>query len=227
VSRPRALPMIRADVPWRGDRNPRRAVCPTCSTVSQRGVILFVALLATIAMTLGGVALVRAVATDAAIGANLAAREQATLAATAAVEDAVAALFEGGGIDTAADDPARRYFSWRQAGEDARGIPAALQSITNYPAGAPTLDGGDGVILRHVIERLCIGPGAATVDNCTLTPPSVAAALGTPPATEPPRTPYYRVTVRADAPGGTTLFVQAMLGEVPGQHRLSWRTLDE
>jgi Tfp pilus assembly protein PilX len=198
------------------------------ATHTQRGVILFVALLAMIGMTMCGIALVRAVATDTAIGANIAARQQAVLAAAIAVEDAVAALFEGGAIaNTTADDPAHRYFASRQPGEDARGIPSTLQAIANYPAGAPTIDAGEGMTLRHIIERLCLRPGSATADNCSRSPPSAAAAAGAPPPTEPPRTPYYRVTVRADGPAGAATFVQVMLGEAGPQHRLSWRTLDE
>ena len=81
--------------------------------------------------------------------------------------------------------------------------------------------------LRHIIERLCLRPGSATADNCSLSPPSAAAAAGAPPPTEPPRTPVYRVTVRADGPAGAATFVQVMLGEAGPQHRLSWRTLDE
>ena len=194
----------------------------------QRGVILFVALLAVLALTMGAVALGRSLATDVAIGGNLALREHATLAATDAVERALAALFESGAIaDTRVDSIGRNYFASRQAGEDARGVPRVLQSVDLYPSAAPTIDFGEGVVLRHVVERLCIMAGAASAANCALSPPSVEAALGTPPPTEPPRTPYYRVTVRADAPGGTAVFVQALLGEEPSHHRLGWRVLDE
>jgi type IV pilus assembly protein PilX len=194
----------------------------------QRGVILFVALLAVLALAMGAVALARTIATDVAIGGNLALREHATLAATDAVERALAALFESGAIaDTRVDAIGSNYFASRQAGEDARGVPRALQSLDLYPPAAPTIDFGEGVVLRHVVERLCLMAGAVTADNCALSPPSVEAAMGTPPPTEPPRTPYYRVTVRADAPGGAGVFVQALLGEEPSHHRLGWRVLDE
>ena len=194
----------------------------------QRGFALMVALIATIALSLACVALVRAVATDAAIGGNVALREQAVLAASVAIEEAVAALFETGAItDRAADAPAHRYFAARQAGEDTRGIPHTLLSSADAPDTPPPLDAGDGFSARHVIERLCRLPGVASVEHCTLSPPSLAAASGTPGTPEPPRTPYYRVTVHVDGPGGTISFVQAMLGEEPSHHRLSWRVLDE
>jgi hypothetical protein len=194
----------------------------------QRGIVLLVALIGIVASTLGGIALVRTVATDVAIGGNLALRQQATLAASVAVEHDLAALFESGAIaDRTADDPARNYFASRHVDQDARGVPRMLQSVSSYPAGVPSMDAGDGLTLRHVIERLCLRPGAATPDNCTLSPRSVAAAPGAPSAPEPPPTPYYRVTVRIDGPAGAAAFVQVMLGEEASHHRLAWRVLDE
>lgn len=206
------------DAPLRSPGSPR----------DQTGVVLFVALLATIALMLGGAALVRAVATDVAIGGNIAMRQHAVLVASASIEQALAALFETGAIaDTTTDDVPHGYFAAQQTNEDSRGVPYALQAIAHYPAAAATTDTGDGFQLRHVVERLCLIPGVATPDNCTLTPPSLAAASGTPGASEPPRTPYYRVTVRVDGPAGAAAFVQTMLGEAPSHHRLSWRVLDE
>ena len=194
----------------------------------QRGVVLFVAMIAIVALTLAGIALDRAVTTDATIGANIGARTHVTLLAADAVERAVAALFETGAIaDRAADDIAHNYFASRQAGESGRGIPRALQAIANYPADAAVIDAADRHQLRYVIERLCLNAGVAVVGNCTLSPPALAAAAGTPGAPEPPRTPGYRVTVRVDGPAGAAVFVQTMLGEATTRRRLSWRVLDE
>lgn len=194
----------------------------------QRGVILFVALIAMIVLAFGGVAMMRTIMTGVAIGANVAARQHAILAAAVAVEQDTAALFETGAIaDVTSDDPVRNYFAARQSGEDARGVPGALQALADYPAGAGVIDAGDGFTARHLVERLCLLPGAATVANCALSPRSVAAASGAPSATEPPRTPYYRVTIRVDGPAGAATFVQAMLGEEPAHHRLSWRVIED
>ena len=144
-----------------------------------RGVILLVAMVAVVALAFAGMALVRAVATSAAIGSNVNARQQAIFAASVALERDVVALFEGGGIDTTNDDPPHNYFASRQAGEDRRGVPAMLLSPADYPAGAGVADAGDGFTVRHVIERLCLLPGAASIENCTLSPSSVRErALG-------------------------------------------------
>lgn len=195
---------------------------------SERGLVLFIALFATIALAMSAVALVGNAATDVAISANVEARQHATLAATAALEHAVAALIETNAIpDRSVDEPTRHYFASRQAGEDARGVPLALQRLADYPPGAASIDVGGALTLRYLIERLCLLPGSASAENCTLTPPSVAAALGAAPASEPPRTPYYRVTIRVDGAASTTTFVQALLIDDPSQPRRSWRTLDE
>ena len=194
----------------------------------QRGVVLFVAMIAILALALAALALDRAVATDATIAANVDARTHATLLASEAIERAIAALFETGTIaNRLADDVPHNYFASRQAGEDTRGVPRTLQAIENYPTDAAIVDAGERHQLRYVIERLCARPGIAATDNCTLTPPSAAAARGTPGPGEPPRTPIYRITVRVDGPAGAAAFVQAMLGESPTHHRLSWRALDE
>jgi hypothetical protein len=192
-----------------------------------RGVILLVAMVAVVALAFAGMALVRAVATSAAIGSNVNARQQAIFAASVALERDVVALFEGGGIDTTNDDPPHNYFASRQAGEDRRGVPAMLQSPADYPAGAGIADAGDGFTVRHVIERLCLLPGAASIENCTLSPSSVEAASGAPPAGEPVRQPAYRVTMRVEGPAGAATFVQAMLSAAHDNPRLTWQVLDE
>ena len=195
---------------------------------NERGVVMCVALFAVLALTIMAVALARALAMDVAIGGNLVLRQHATLAAADAVERALASLFESGAIsDKTQDDLAHSYFASRQPGEDLRAIPRALQSIALYPTDAAVVPADDGAQLRYIIERVCRASGAATADNCTLTAPSAEAASGAPPPGEPPRTAYYRVTVRVDAPGGATTFVQTLLGEEATHHRLTWRVLDE
>jgi type IV pilus assembly protein PilX len=194
---------------------------------SQRGVILLVAMVTAIALALVGMSLVRAVATGVAINSNLDARRHATLAASAALEHDVAALFADAAIATVSDDAAHNYFASRYPGEDARGVPSVLQSVAGYPTTLPVLDAGDGYAARHVIERLCRVPGEVSLANCTLSPPSVAAASGTPPPGEPPRKPYYRITIRVDGPAAAATFVQSIVSDTHPNPRLSWRVLDE
>jgi type IV pilus assembly protein PilX len=193
----------------------------------QHGIILLVAMVAVVALAFAGIALVRAVATGVAVGDNVSARQQAMFAASAALEHDVVTLFADALVDTTNDDPSHNYFASRQPGEDRRGVPSTLLSATAYPADAGIIDAGDGFAVRHVIERLCLSPGDATLDNCTLSPPGVEAASGTPPPGEPPRRPAYRLTMRVEGPNGVATFVQAMLSAAHDNPRLSWQVLDE
>lgn len=195
------------------------------SRTRQQGVVLLLAIVATIALAYAGIALVRAVTADAAVGANLAARQQAAFAASAAIEQAVDALFGATAIDPSRDHPEHHYFASRQPGEDRRGVPVVAQTLESYPREFGVIDTGEGFVVRHVIERLCLLPGDATSANCTLSPPSVAG--GAPAPGEPARTPFYRVTIRADGPSSAATFVQVLLAANRPEHRLSWRTLDE
>ena len=220
--------MRSSDAPPCGNRREARPMRHASQGARRvRGIILLVAVIAVVALAFAGMALVRAVATGVAISANVSARQQAMFAASAALEHDVVALFEEAAIDTTNDDPARNYFASRQAGEDRRGVPAVLLSTDTYPAAASIVDAGDGFAVRHAIERLCLLPGEATRDNCTLSPQSVEAASGTPPAGEPPRRPAYRITMRVDGPNGVATFVQAMLSAAHANPRLSWQLLDE
>jgi hypothetical protein len=194
---------------------------------AQRGLVLLVAVVASVALAFVAVSLVRAVSTGVAIRGNIDARRQAVFAASAGLEHDVIALFESGLIDPANDDAAHNYFAARQTGEDGRGVPGVLQSRTSYPPGFGVVDAGDGYVARHVIERLCVLPGEASLANCTLSPPSAEAAAGAPPPGEPPRVPAYRLTVRVDGPAASGTFVQAMLSAAHTNVRLSWRVLDE
>ena len=96
----------------------------------QHGVMLLVAMVAAMALAFSGMALVRAVSTGTAIGGNVAARQQAMLAASAAVERAVATLFDAGAVDPSIDDVTRSYFAARQAGEDRRRRVASSTTIS-------------------------------------------------------------------------------------------------
>ena len=193
----------------------------------QRGIVLLIALVAVVALAFAGMSLVRAVGAAIAINDNVNLRRQAAFAASAALEHDVVALLEDRSIDTTNDDAAHNYFASRQPGEDRRGVPRALLVGADYPAGASILDVGDGLVVRHVIERLCVLPGAPAIDRCTLSPPSVEAASGTPPPGEPPREPAYRLTMRVEGPAGAATFVQAIVSAAHANPRVSWQVLDE
>ena len=147
--------------------------------------------------------------------------------ADAAIEEAVAALFERNLVaDRERDLSAQSYFASRQPGEDVRGVPWILQQAGNYPADARVLDAGGGHTLRYAIERICLRPGPATAANCALAWPAAPTVTGGA-APAPPPVPVFRVTVRVDGPQNTVSHVQAMLRDMPPRYRMSWRILNE
>jgi Tfp pilus assembly protein PilX len=179
-----------------------------------RGVVLFVALIVMVVLALTAVALVRAVDTTTTVAGNLAFREASVLPANAAVEAAVAALFELRTIaDSGSDDAGRNYFASLQAGEDRHGVPKALQRIADYPAGAQAIHDGNGNTVRWFIERMCTQAGPVRAATCETTAPQQVLGTTTSETSRIglPALPLYRLSIRVDGPQGTVAFAQAML----------------
>jgi type IV pilus assembly protein PilX len=185
----------------------------------QRGVVLFIALILMVALSLAAIALIRSVDTTNAVVGNLAFRLASILPANGSVEQAAAALFSDADIGNVvhianhdANFPAENYYAFRQAGEDARGVPVQLQRQSNFTLPKRFVDNTTGTNVAYVIERMCLAAGPATIGNCDLVPPKLnpGETIGDP-AFKLPSSPYYRVTVRVDGPQRTSSFVQAML----------------
>jgi|SRR5437870_6943390 len=196
----------------------RRAFAPRAS---QRGVVLFIALIVMVAMSLAAIALIRSIDTTNAVIGNLAFRLASILPANGSVEQAAAALFPDADIghvthiaDKNNDLTVENYFASRQAGE-VQGVPAVLQKKTTALALSKHFSDPNGMEVAYVIERMCLAAGPATNGNCDLVPPkqnpgeTINLPYGTP--LKLPSVPFYRVTIRVDGPKNTTSFVQAML----------------
>ena len=197
------------------------------SARAPRGIALLVVLVSMLILTLAAVSLVRKALATASASDGVAMRHNLAFAGLAAVEAATILITRGvASADPTVDAPVDNYYASRQPGEDARGIPAMLQSRVGYPAAARMLAAGD-LTVRYIVERLCIAPGPGTPERCTLSPPSIAAIVGPPDPSEPAPAPYFRVSARIDAPGGSAGYVQAMLGPGNRAKRLAWRIVDE
>ncbi|MEP7328372.1 MAG: hypothetical protein ABI777_04110 [Betaproteobacteria bacterium] len=200
----------------------------------QRGVVLFVALVAMVVLSLAAVALIRSVDTGASIAGNLATKQGTLGPINYAIERATDALFQGGPgsiADPFNHDVNHNYFANLQAGARPNGIPAMLYGPTpaslTYPVTFEKYDDTSSPPLysvRWVIERVCQGsapaPGPFTGDPltttglqaCDLLVPKVSTA-GTAMEEAPsvPPAPLYRVTIRVDGPANTVTYAQAML----------------
>jgi type IV pilus assembly protein PilX len=191
----------------------------------QRGVVLFIALIAMIVLSLAGVALIRAVDTTGSVAGNIAFREASIPAVNMAVEEAVNALYNST-LNPEQDDAAYRYYATLQGGELPNGVPAVLGGTYSamkgaYPFAVKTYASTNAEV-RSVIERIC-APAAQPLlplDNpgkiqyCDTLPPKVSVAKTSMKLKGPtlPPIPLYRVTVRVDLPGtNAATFAQAML----------------
>lgn len=179
----------------------------------QGGVSLVIALIALLAMTLAGFALIRAVDTANVISGNLAFR-QATLHATdVGVETALATL---GAIVTTSPDAnypngcasgACNYYPTKQAVNSA-GIPTAIDWTL-----VPGTSVDSSYAVQYVIDRLCDGPTPVTdiTAKCMHTTGlSVGSKKAGAVSFTSAQQVYFRATIRVVGPRNTVSIVQAL-----------------
>lgn len=180
----------------------------------QRGVVLFVALIAMVILMLAGVALMRSIDTSSGVAGNMAFRTSSQAPVNYAIEKAVDTIYKSKSLATQnASETAKNYYAFIQANESTQGVPQLLtgaysdMSTAYTSAGFPAAysDSVSGVEVRWVIERVC-NEAADTpqkiIGHCDILPPKVPNA-GTDNKYKPiplPPIPLFRVTVRADIP---------------------------
>lgn len=189
----------------------------------QRGIVVFVALIAVVLMSLAAVGLMRSVQTNTLVVGNIAFRQAAQAMAAAAVEKAVYDMFPPTALiaDLKVDNLARNYFAAIQPGQDAMGVPAVLQgNLAAYPGAAQIIRDNPNpavaITASYIIERMCDNDAIgkeATPNDCEMIPPKQSPGMETNLKNRIvlSRIPYYRMTVRVDGPGNSVAFSQAML----------------
>ena len=157
----------------------------------QRGVVLFIALIAMVVLSLAGVALIRSVDTAGSVAGNIAFREASTTAVNLAVEQAVNWVFVAP-FNVEVNNPGFHYYAQLQPHAVVNGVPhydlPAVLSGTyttmkgTYPFGAADVYPSTKIEVRSVIERVC-APGIALpmtfiqkVQYCDQLPPKVSVA---------------------------------------------------
>lgn len=196
----------------------------------QRGVVLMIALIMLVAMTLGGIALVRSVNITNIIAGNLAFQQGATNSGDTGIEVAVNWLETNTGATLYTSVAAQGYVATRQdpgAGQNWDTFwrtvlvnqavtvnPANPGTFMAYTASAPNSAGNT---VSYAIQRLCAQP---------LPPSSAGAGCSQPPATISTSSSskgagvvaltygsqvYYRITSRIAGPRNTVSYVQAIV----------------
>lgn len=138
----------------------------------QRGVVLFIALIALVVLLLASVALVRSTDTAVLLSGNIAVKRDMTNEGEQAIAAAAAEFASGGALFTStarnADTPAANYSSVMLA-SNAEGIPNIMfdtNSAYGTVAAATAPTGINGMSFRFVIDRLCSKTGAPDPRYC-------------------------------------------------------------
>lgn len=182
----------------------------------QYGASLFISLIALVAMSIAGIALLRSVDTTNVIAGNLAFRQGTLHASDVGIETAFDALATI--VTTSLDStyPAGcasggcNYYPTEQTAVDSRGIP----TIINWAnvVGATTVN--SSYTVKYVIDRMCEGPAPVTDINgkCSSFQQTGGGSKksGAVQFTGSQLT-YYRISVQVKGPRDTTSYVQALV----------------
>ena len=200
--------------------NTKTRLQPPAAPQRQRGVVLIMALIALVALTLAGLAMVRSVDTGNVIAGNMAFRQAAMQQADVGIEAAFIAL---PGIVNSSKDAniANQYYALRQD-VDAIGVPSAVTWSS-----VPCRDNANVVVscsaqdyqVKYVIDRLC-EPQAASSTIVTNVQGYCFVDKGTgqsgskggyTPVFSSASAIYYRITVQVTGPRNTAAYVQALV----------------
>lgn len=178
----------------------------------QRGVSLIIALIALVALTLAGLALIRSADTTNVVSGNLAFREASLSATDVGVESAITALstIAASSLDTnypaSCAAGACYYYATIQALVNAAGVPSVIDWTT-----VPSSTVDSSYAVQYVIDRLCDGPTPVTdvASKCmNLTGASVGSKRAGAVAFTSASQVYYRITVRVVGPRNSVSIVQ-------------------
>lgn len=194
----------------------------------QRGVVLFIALIALVTLMLAAVALVRSVDTSALISGNLAFKQAATTGGDSGIKLAIdwmkATNAANGTLDQTKDaantfntsDPANGYYSYMDPALNLTASSTWAPGVS-YPPAPTQLTDANGNTIRYIIQRMCKDstPAAlATSANCVYSAAQPDKQSHDPTNPRPATSgssPLSRVTVQITGPRNTVSYVQAFI----------------
>lgn len=179
----------------------------------QGGASLFIALLALVAMSFAGLALIRSVDTTNVISGNLAFRQAALHVTDVGVETAfntlstIVATSQDASYPAGCATGACNYYATQQT-TDSRGIP----TVINWNL-VPATTVNSAYTVQYVIDRLCAGPTPVTdiAGNCYATAITGGGTKKSGGITfSSTQQVFYRATIRAVGPRNTVSIVQTL-----------------
>lgn len=202
---------------------------------SARGASLLVALIVLVMMSVGALAMVRAVGTGLLVAGNFSFRQAAVLASENGSEAAIDWLnAHATSADVYGDLPAAGYYANALPGLDLTGAAAAAPATVDWLDDRCSGRGGiacvqpspplspdpAGHTVRYLIQRLCRGSGSpeAAANSCLLHRSASGGSTnrgqlsyGAAKHFDPANAVYYRITVQVRGPRGTTAFTQTLV----------------
>jgi Tfp pilus assembly protein PilX len=195
---------------------------------AQRGVVLFVALIALVVIMLAAIALVRSVDTGNLIAGNVAFRRAATSSADAGVESAISWLIAKEQQDQAKDafsdadyvlnstDAANGYYSYNSNNPvDANYLNVTAATTWTDQASKSMGQDASGNTIRYIIQRMCKTPNQVLSEtDCLFSDASVdnnSKRNGIPQPQTGGSSVMYRVTARVTGPRNTVSYIQTFV----------------
>jgi type IV pilus assembly protein PilX len=179
----------------------------------QSGIVLLIALIAVVILAIGTVALFRS--SDAALfnAGNLAFKRDMTNRGELGIVAAKAALTSGALNQEStrqSNQAASGYYATMQP-TDKHGLPNSLVAL-DTPVANTKINGGDGITIYYMIDRLCNATGSTDPSNACVVSSIGSAKGGTVlpyrGQAQPPSVPVYRISVRVDGPRNSQTFLQ-------------------
>ena len=183
--------------------------------VNQKGLVLFIALIALVVMSLAAAALIRSVDSSVLVAGNLAFKQSAIMSADTGIAEAYTWI---NGHATILDNDATADGYYPVLDDT-----MVLSNISNWDSThsnpvSPDINDHSGNDARYILQRMCRSTGAVTPSNCLVgVGESAASSKGAKgygnyqPATGTANAAVYRVTVRVTGPKNTTSYLQAFI----------------
>lgn len=191
----------------------------TFNARKQRGVVLFITLIALVVLLLSAVALIRSTDTGLALAGNIAVKRDMTNQAEQAI-GAAQNQFTVGALSAPAARNANitsANYSSVMLDTNAEGIPKILlDTASNFNAsfGAPALTSNNGVTYRYVIDRMCSQTGAPDPRYCATAGSTLSGRSQTDWLENAKLNTggiVYRITVRVTDPKQAQSFIQSTI----------------
>ena len=189
----------------------------------QRGVVLFIALIALLVLSLAAVGLIRSVDTNTVIAGNLALKQSALVSSDRGTEAALNWMETTMNTNDQSLDSnqiAKGYFATFDVNGDGQ-IDADDDAIALVDASGivETEDDGLGNTVRYVIQRMCMQAAPASDTNMCMYGDNIVGtgSQGVKSGTESgakissKQSPMYRITVRVSGPKNTVSYTQTFV----------------